>query len=146
MAKQLKKKSAKKKSRAASATKVRKTRATKGLATTRKKSGTVTRGGRGGRRSDVQRDMDGGYRTCGGFCPDPKPRPDPADPMGERKVWCDAKCSGDVAEGCRCRLYSYPTPAPGDDPPPMKDWKKESDDRIVPDKNKTYRCVCVKKK
>src|SRR5438094_718014 len=77
----------------------------------------ATRRGRG--RGDTAKDMPGGYRTCGGTCPDPTPRTDPGDPMGSQKVWCNPTCSGDVASGCNCRLYSYPTPKPGDDPPPM---------------------------
>jgi hypothetical protein len=83
--------------------------------------------------------MDGGYRTCGGLCSNPISRP------GDNAIFCTPGCQGEVADGCSCHLYSYKTPKKGDPPPPMPEWKHEDPQRKVPDDDRTYRCVCVKK-
>jgi hypothetical protein len=84
-------------------------------------------------------DMDGGYRTCGGLCSNPVSRP------GDNAIFCTPGCQGEVADGCGCQLYSYPTPKKGDPPPPQKEWRHEELQRVVPDDDRTYKCVCVKK-
>jgi hypothetical protein len=111
-----------------------------------KKAETNPRGGvRREKPGHIQRSMAGGYHTCGGTCPDPKPRTDPSDPTADPKIWCNPTCTGEVAATCSCLLYSYPTPAPGNPVPPMDEWKKENDTRIFPVSGTTYKCVCVTK-
>lgn len=94
-------------------------------------------------------DMPGGYQTCGGDCiSSKKVDGDPEkDPQGD--LYCLPSCHGDVASGCQCHLYGYDTPKPGTPPPPRKDWDHEwkpGDPHFTPKENRTYKCVCVRKK
>ena len=90
--------------------------------------------------------MNGGYRTCGGgTCGTFKT--DAAGDIFCSPVACKVAPGDSVATGCSCHLYSYPTPAPGGAPPPMKDWThrwKPGNPHHTPIPKQTYVCVCVK--
>jgi hypothetical protein len=84
--------------------------------------------------------MKDGRRTCGGWC-----SPYKKDAQGD--IFCLPTCIGDVATGCSCHLYSYPTPPKGKPRPRMQDWDHEwapGEPKITPQDGKTYECVCVK--
>lgn len=147
---------AKAKSRKPVAAKVQKRSASRQVksgkkATTAKRpiSRAIAEGGRGGYKGNVAIEMDGGFKTCGGgTCSSPTQGADQSDPT-RTVVYCKpTKCGGEVNASCGCHLYSYPTPAQGADPPPMKDWKHVwgPTDRVKPQPvdGTTYECVCVK--
>ena len=84
--------------------------------------------------------MPGATRTCGGRC-----KGFVTDPVGD--IYCVATCSGDVHPKCSCHLYSYPTPAPGEERPRMQEWQHDWAPGMphhTPVPGRTYECVCVK--
>jgi hypothetical protein len=79
--------------------------------------------------------MNGGYRTCGGFC-------DIKQDTSGNQEWCVSAAKGEgcsANSGCSCHMYD--TGGSND----MKDWKhiwKPGDTKPVI--SETHRCVCVK--